>query len=330
MRQPTIGNFKVGEIGLGCMGMTHGYGPSNEKENLTVLEKAVEIGCNFWDTADFYSAGRNEELLGKILKKKKEKVFIATKVGIAFNLNEEINQDTQNKVNGEAKYIKKAIERSLNRLNVDYIDLCYLHRVDPNTPIEETIDAMKDLVNEGKIRYLGLSEASVDTIIRASKIHQISALQSEYSIWYRDIENEILPLCEKMNISVVPFAPLGRGFLTGNLKHFSDLSLNDWRRKFPRFKEEVIQQNMHIVSKIQEIAQNYDCAPATIALSWILSKSPNLIPIPGTRHLKYLLENARASEIRLKKEEMDYLQDIKVVGERFPSYMEKAIDKNNH
>lgn len=327
MEKRKMNEAEVGEIGLGCMGMTHAYGPSNEKENLAVLAKALELGCNFWDTADFYSGGGNEVLLSKGLKGQREEVFLSTKVGNVFDTGKIPEMNDKQGINGSPQYIKKSVEDSLRRLKTDYIDLYYLHRVDPKTPIEESITAMAELVKEGKIKHIGLSEASADTIQRASKIHKISALQSEYSIWYRELEGEIIPLCQTLDITLVPFAPLGRGFLTGKIQQPNELAKDDWRKIFPRFQDDKIKENMQIVDKIKGIAQNYHCFPATIALAWLLTKNEQLIPIPGTRHLNYLIENLTASNIRLKAEEMKQLSDIKVYGERFPTTMEKTIDK---
>ncbi|MTD39062.1 aldo/keto reductase [Erwinia sp. CPCC 100877] len=327
MKKRKIGRTEVGEIGLGCMGMTHAYGPSDEKESLAVLAKALEMGCNFWDTADFYSAGKNEELLAKALTSHREEVFLSTKVGNVFDSTQIPMMGVANELNGSAEYIKKSVESSLKRLKTDYIDLYYLHRVDPKTPIEESVSAMAELVKEGKIKYVGLSEASVETIQRASKIHRITALQSEYSIWYRELEQEIIPLCQTLNIKLVPFAPLGRGFLTGEIQHTSDLSENDWRKSFPRFQDANLKQNMMIVEKIKKLASKYQCSSATIALAWLLTKNHQLIPIPGTRHINYLLENIEATNICLNEEEMTQLSKFKVYGDRFPSFMENSIDK---
>lgn len=327
MKKRKIGHAEVGEIGLGCMGMTHAYGPSDEKENLAVLAKALEIGCDFWDTADFYSAGKNEELLAKALSSHRDKVFLASKVGNVFDSTEIPTMGVVNKLNGSANYIKKSVENSLKRLKTDYIDLYYLHRVDPNTPIEESIFAMGELVKEGKIKYIGLSEASAETIERASTIHEITALQSEYSIWYRELEKEILPLCQTLNITLVPFAPLGRGFLTGKIQNTNGFSEKDWRKSFPRFQDNNLKKNMKIIEKINKLASKYHCSSAAIALAWLLTKNQQLIPIPGTRHIDYLLENVEATTIRLNGEEMNQLSKIKVYGDRFPSFMEKSIDK---
>ncbi|ALS00520.1 hypothetical protein ATZ33_03775 [Enterococcus silesiacus] len=327
MQKRKIGNDFMGEIGLGCMGMTHAYGPSDENENLNVLAKALEIGCNFWDTADFYSAGKNEELLAKALKNNRKHVFLATKVGNVYDQVLSTDSSGQKRLDGSPEYIKNSIERSLKRLKTDYVDLYYLHRVDPLVPIEETIYAMAELVKEGKVRYLGLSEASAKTIKRANSIHPITALQSEYSIWYRELEKEIIPLCNELAITLVPFAPLGRGYLTGTIQQTNDLSAEDWRNNFPRFKEETLIKNRNIVDVITTIAKEHKCKPAVVALAWLLTKNKNLIPIPGTRHIDYLVENTSASKLRLSVTEMNKLSEIKVYGERFPSNMEQTIDK---
>ena len=322
-----IGDDLVGAIGLGCMGMTHAYGRADEKENLRVLEKAVEIGCNFWDTADFYSAGKNEVLLAKVLKKQRKKVFLATKVGNVYDNSRLSAIGKETMIDGSPEYIKNSIDRSLKRLNTDYIDLYYLHRVDPAVPIEETIQAMSKLVEKGKVRYIGLSEASAQTIKRANKIHKISALQSEYSLWYRELEKKIIPLCNELAITLVPFAPLGRGYLTGEIQQTKDLPADDWRHKFPRFQSDALIKNKTIVEILTMIGKEHDTTPAVVALAWLLTKNDQLIPIPGTRHINYLIENTSASKLKLSVDEMEILSKIHVYGERFPPDMEKMIDK---
>lgn len=332
MKQRTIGKETIGEIGLGCMGMSHAYGDSDENENLQVLNRAMELECNYWDTADFYGAGKNEELLGKALKKSRSKVFLATKVGNVIDPTLTSHQD-QVKANadwiidGTPEYIHKCVDMSLQRLGVDYIDLYYLHRVDPLVPIEESVNAMSDLVKEGKVRYLGLSEASAESIRRAIKIHPITALQTEYSLWSRDIEKEILPTCRQLGITLVAYAPLGRGFLTGTIKKLDDLSTSDWRRTFPRFQEDSLEKNLAIVKVVNGIAQKHKATSAQIALAWLLSRGKDVIPIPGTRHIKYLEENINSGIIELTDEEIHELEDLRVAGHRFPKNMRKFLNE---
>jgi aryl-alcohol dehydrogenase-like predicted oxidoreductase len=316
------------------MGMSHAYGTSNEQENLSVLNCALEMGCNFWDTADFYSEGENEKLLSKALKGNREEVFLCTKVGNVFDRTLTSHQDQVQKqvdwiVDGSPDYINKCIDKSLQRLGVDHIDLYYLHRVDPLIPIEESIGAMADLVKRGKVRYLGLSEASVDTIRRAAAVHPITALQSEYSLWTRDIEDSVIPLCRELGITIVPFAPLGRGYLTGKITKKNDLAQDDWRRKFPRFQDDNIEKNKKIVKALEEISALYKVTPAQIALAWLLEQEEHLIPIPGTRHIKYLKENFSATQISLSEENLSILNAYKneIAGERFPINMSKLVDR---
>jgi aryl-alcohol dehydrogenase-like predicted oxidoreductase len=332
MNQRQIAGTLVGELGLGCMGMSQSYGPADDNESLRVLDRAIELGCNFWDTADVYGAGKNEHLVGKALKKHRTKVFLATKVGNVSDRTLTSHQDQVQAnspwiVDGTPEYIKKCIDLSLQRLGVDHIDLYYLHRVDPLVPIEESVGAMADLVNQGKVRYLGLSEASAATIRRAMKIHPIAALQSEYSLWTRQVEAEILPTSRELGLTFVPFSPLGRGFLTSSIRKTDDLSDDDFRRRLPRFLGENLQKNLEIIPVIQRIADQHHATPAQIALAWVLSKGNDLIPIPGTKRLRYLEENITATGIKLTADEVNDLESIQVYGERYPAISQAFVQK---
>jgi aryl-alcohol dehydrogenase-like predicted oxidoreductase len=332
MKQRTIANTFVGEIGLGCMGMSQSYGPADDTESLRVLDRAIELGCNFWDTADVYGSGKNEILLSQALKKHRAYVFLATKVGNVRDRTLTSHQDQVKEnspwiVDGTPQYIKKCIDLSLQRLGVEVIDLYYLHRVDPLVPIEETVGAMSELVKQGKVRFLGLSEASTETIRRGMKIHKITALQSEYSLWTRGIEAEILPTCRDLGITFVPFSPLGRGFLTGTVKKTEDLFADDFRRRIPRFSGDNLTKNLQIVSIIRQIADNHHATPAQIALAWVLSQGEDLIPIPGTKHLNYLEENIASANISFTSEELVQLDQIQVFGERYPEVSQKFVQR---
>ncbi|HWP96471.1 MAG TPA: aldo/keto reductase [Syntrophomonadaceae bacterium] len=331
MKQRLVGGESVGEIGLGCMGMSHAYGPSDEGESLKVLDHAIELGCNFWDTADFYGAGRNEILVQKALVKHRSKVFLATKVGNVFDRSLTSHQDQVEAqslwiVDGTAEYIRKCCDLSLQRLGVDCIDLYYLHRVDPLVPIEESVGAMAELVKLGKVRYVGLSEASPETMKRAMKVHPITALQTEYSLWSRDVEGEILPACRELGITFVPYSPLGRGFLTGEVKDVDELASDDWRRSLPRFQGENFQANLELLKTIRWIAEHHEATPAQVALAWVLSKGQDIIPIPGTKRIKYLEQNIDAGKISLSDEEIKELENLQAAGERFPEFLRRYVN----
>ena len=306
----------VSAIGLGCMGMSDFYGPADEAANLAVLNHAIDIGVNFLDTADMYGVGANERLLSKVLKTRRDEIVIATKFG-----NVRGADGTYLRIDGSPQYVRSACDASLQRLGVDHIDLYYLHRVDRSVPIEETVGAMAELVRAGKVRHLGLSEASPDTLRRAAAVHPIAALQTEYSLWTRDVEAELLPLCKALGIGFVPYAPLGRGFLTGAIRSVDGLAANDWRRNNPRFQGENLAHNLALVDAVNALAQQRGCTPAQLALAWLLSRGDQIVPIPGTRSSARLDENAAAAAIALTAEELRHidatLQEQPVSGQRY-------------
>lgn len=308
----------VSAIGLGCMGMSDFYGPSDEAENLAVLEHAIDIGVNFLDTADMYGVGRNEELLAKVLRTRRDEVVLATKFGNVRAPNGDFLG-----IDGSPEYVAAACDASLKRLGVDYIDLYYQHRVDPRVPIEETVGAMARLVEAGKVRHLGLSEASGPTVRRAAAVHPIAALQSEYSLWTRDAEDDALPACRELGIGFVAYSPLGRGFLTGAIQNTGELAADDWRRQNPRFQDGNIDRNQLLVQAVRELAQERECTPAQLALAWLLHRGADIVPIPGTRRIARLDENAAATRIDLTLNEQRRLDDVlarhQVAGTRYPA-----------
>ncbi len=324
MKQRKIANSLVGEIGLGCMGMSWAYGSPDDEESLKVLSRALELGVNHWDTADLYGAGENEKLLSHALKSVRDQVFLATKFGNVYDRSLTSHQDLVASqagwiVDGTPEYVRKSIDLSLSRLQVEYVDLYYQHRVDDRVPIEETVGAMAELVKSGKVKALGLSEASVETIRRAHAVHPIAAVQSEFSLWTRDYHDDVIPLCKELGIAFVPYSPLGRGFLTGQIKSVNDLADNDWRRMSPRFEEENLRKNLQIVDIVTEIAADHEAKPAQIALAWVLSQGEHLTPIPGTKRLKYLEENAASSEVTLTEKEIALLSSVvPAAGMRYP------------
>jgi len=307
--------LRVPAIGLGCMGMSEFYGSSSESQNLGVLDRAAELGCTFWDTSDMYGPFTNEFLLAKALKGRRDKITLATKFG--FSRGED---GSWHGVKGNADYVKASCNASLKRLGTDHIDLYYQHRMDPETPIEETVGAMAELVKAGKVRYIGLSEADPETISRAHKIHPVSALQTEYSLWSREVEAEILPTIKRLNIGFVAYSPLGRGFLSGSIRSRSDLRSGDWRLENPRFTDEAIAANNRLVDCVAEIAKEIGSTPAQVALAWLLSRDVPLAAIPGTRKIERLEENWTSQNITLRPkylERLELLINDGVVGERY-------------
>jgi aryl-alcohol dehydrogenase-like predicted oxidoreductase len=317
--------LEVSAIGLGCMGMSDFYGPSDEAANLRVLNAALDIGINFLDTADMYGSGANERLLAKVLDTRREEVVLASKFGIMRG-----PDGATLGINGSPEYVRAACDASLERLGVDHIDLYYQHRVDPKVAIDETVGAMADLVKAGKVRHLGLSEASAQTIRRAARVHPIAALQSEFSLWTRDIEDTILPTCEELGIGVVAYSPLGRGFLTGAFKQPEDFDAGDFRRNNPRFSSENFAGNLQFVEVVVEIAREEGYTPAQVALAWLLDCAPYIVPIPGTRSIKRLKENALSVMVRLGDAQLERLYGIlrerPVVGARYPAASMATID----
>lgn len=311
MKTRILGNsgVAVSAIGLGCMGMSDFYGKSDDVASLALLEKALELGVNFWDTADVYGTGHNEMLISQVLRHHRDEIFIATKFGNMRRID-----GAPLGINGTPEYVKAACEMSLKRLGVDTIDLYYQHRVDPNVPIQETVGAMADLVKAGKVRFLGLSEAAPQTIRKANAVHPIAALQTEYSLWTRDPEGEILDTCRELNIAFVAYSPLGRGFLTGQMTNPDELEPNDFRRNNPRWRAENLKQNLALVDKIEEIAAAKGCTPAQLALAWVLAQGVNIIPIPGTRREKYLRENIAALDITMTADDLAYINDAIPAG----------------
>lgn len=306
----------VSALGLGCMGMSEFYGQGDEAESIDVIHRAIELGVTFIDTADMYGSGHNEQLVGRALRGRRDQVILATKFG-----NVRGPGGSFLGVDGRPEYVRQCCDASLQRLGVERIDLYYQHRVDPKTPIEETVGAMAELIQQGKVRYLGLSEAASDTIRRAFRVHPIAALQTEYSLWSREVEDDILPTCRELGIGFVAYSPLGRGFLTGQFRRFEDLPADDYRRRSPRFQGENFQKNLELVERVRQIAGEKSCTPGQLALAWLLARGQDIVPIPGTKRRKYLEENVRAADLRLTADDLRRIDEAApkgiTAGERY-------------
>ena len=325
-RQLGKSGLKVSALGLGCMGMSEFYGPGDEAEATATIQHALDLGVNFVDTADMYGLGANEILVGKAIRDRRSQVVLATKFGNV--------RDATGKflgVNGRPEYVRSACDASLKRLGVDVIDLYYQHRVDPQVPIEDTVGAMRDLISVGKIRFLGLSEAAPQTLRRAVKVHPIAALQTEYSLWTRDVESEILPACRELGIGFVAYSPLGRGFLTGKIRKLDDLTEGDWRRNSPRFQAANLKRNLELVRRLERTAKAKRCTPAQLALAWVLAQGEDIVPIPGTKRRLYLEENLDALRVHLTSGNLKSLGQAArpgvAAGERYPAQAMQAVNR---
>lgn len=327
MPQRRLRNLTVSALGLGCMGMSAFYGATDETENMATLDRALERGVTFYDTADMYGPHLNEELLGRWLRGKREQVVLATKFGIVFDP----ANPMQRGINGRPEYVRQAIEGSLTRLGTEYVDLYYLHRVDPDTPIEDTVGAMAELVKEGKVRAIGLSEVSPDTLRRANAVHPVTAVQSEYSLWTRDPEDGILAACRDLGVGFVPYSPLGRGFLTGQIRSPDDFADDDFRKHNPRFQGQHFQKNLDLVREVQAIAAEKGCTASQLALAWVLAQGDDVVPIPGTRRVKYLEENLGALEVHLTEVDLARMDAAfprgAAAGDRYPSSAMASLNR---
>ncbi len=318
-------HLEVSSIGLGCWGMSNAYGKADESESLATINHCLDLGLNFLDTADVYGDGHNEMLIAKVLKHRREEIVVGTKFGFAGDEHGNVM------VNGRPAYVQTSCEKSLQRLGIDEIDLYYFHRLDPDVPIEETVGAMADLVKQGKIRYIGLSEVSASTIKRAYAVHPITALQSEYSLWHREVEKTILPVCKELNVSLVPFSPLGRGFLTGTILDSDDFEDDDYRRQIPRFDSKAMEKNHSLIEKLQQLAEKNGVLPSQLSLAWLLSRDDSIVPIPGMKQRKYVVENLAAVALSLPDEIIDELDNLKkdVYGDRHNKYNLQFIDNSS-
>jgi len=317
--------LRVSALGLGCMGMSAFYGDRDDDESLRTIHRALDLGVTFLDTSDMYGPHTNEELVGRAIADRRDEVVLATKFGITFDP----AKPQERTINGRPEYVREACEGSLRRLGVDHIDLYYQHRVDADTPIEETVGAMAELVEQGKVRYLGLSEAAPDTLRRACAVHPISALQTEYSLWSREPEDEILPACRELGVGFVPYSPLGRGFLTGAIKSPDDLDEDDYRRFSPRFQGENFQRNLDLVARIEELAREKGCTPAQLALAWVLRQGDDIAPIPGTKKVARLEDNVGALDVELTAEDLEQIAAAlpEAAGLRYPEAMMNTVNR---